>query len=430
MKKVALLCVFLAITCVLFAGGQKENSATADSSAPTELTFWAISAHADFYKARGEAWNQKYPDRPIKLNVVSYPSTERQSKLLIAVQSGVGAPDFCDVNIIHFGTYLEMPNVPFSPLNEYIEPEKDVFVQSRLNIYSRDGQYYAAPTHAGANVVYYNTKIMGEAGIDIDSIKTWDDFFAAGRIVLAKTGKPMTAVETMDINPFQAMILQRGSDFFDEKGDVILDNATNVEVLEMLLSYVKEGVVVPMPGGNNTAEAFYQFMNKDGMGALIMPMWYINRFYSYMPDLNGHLAIRPLPGWKGTDFTSACTGGTGSVVLKTSKHPELAKEFLAFAKLSYEGSLTAWEMMGMDPYRADVMTDPELTKPLPFFSNEDVFSRVASSILNAPSMNNNSYVPKAFEVMGSQVMYSVFATQTARPADALKSAANSLRSLK
>lgn len=29
--------------------------------------------------------------------------------------------------------------------------------------------------------MYYNTEIMEQAGVDIDAIKTWDDFTAAGQ---------------------------------------------------------------------------------------------------------------------------------------------------------------------------------------------------------------------------------------------------------
>ena len=422
------LSVLLMISGFVFASGSSEPAAPAEGE-PTPLTFWAISAHADFYKERAAAWNELHPDRQIDLNVVSYPSTERQSKLLVAVQSGVGAPDFCDVNIIHFGTYLEMPEVPFLPLNDLVEPEIDVFVKSRLELYSRDGQYYGAPTHAGANVVYYNTNITDAAGIDIDAIKTWEDYFEAGRTVLEKTGKPWSAVETMDVYPFQPMLLQRGSDFFDEEGNVILDNETNIEILEMLLAYEKEGILVPMPGGNNTAEAFYQFMNGDGMAALVMPLWYISNFNNYMTDLSGHIKIRPLPMWEDSDIRSACTGGTGSVVLKTTKYPELAKEFLYFAKMSYDGQIEAYEMMGMDPYRTDVMTDPALSHPIEFFSNENVFEIVKDSIPGAASLNNNALVPRAFELVGSRVMYNVFLTHDDEPASALKSAADELRSL-
>ena len=121
--------------------------------------------------------------------------------------------------------------MPFVPLTDLVEGEKDKFITSKLDMYSYNGELYVAPTQAGANVVFYNTDIMNEAGVDIDSIVTWADFEEAGKTVVEKTGKPMTAIETTDMYPFQTMVLERGSDFFDADNNIIINNDTNVEVL-------------------------------------------------------------------------------------------------------------------------------------------------------------------------------------------------------
>ena len=105
-------------------------------------------------------------------------------------------------------------------------------------------------------MVYYNTDITEAAGVDIDSIVTWDDYVAAGKQVLEKTGKPMTVIETTDMAPFQAMVLQKGSDFLDAEGNVILDCETNIELLEYLQSWMDDGIALPMPGGGNASEIF------------------------------------------------------------------------------------------------------------------------------------------------------------------------------
>ena len=143
------------------------------------------------------------------MDLVSVGGSDRQSKLLVALQTGQGAPDFCDVNIIHFGVYYDFDEIPFVSLTDLVKDEEDKFIKSKLDMYSYNGELYGSPTQAGANVVFYNTKIMEEAGVDIDSIITWDDFVKAGKKVAEKTGKPMTAVETTDMYPFQSMVLQK-----------------------------------------------------------------------------------------------------------------------------------------------------------------------------------------------------------------------------
>lgn len=408
-------------------GGESSDAAPAD---PVKLTWWAISGQDEFYASRAEAWNKENPDRPIELEAVALNSADRQSKMLVAVQSGSGAPDYCDVNVIHFGSYFTFDEIPFIPLNDVVEQDKDKYIQAKLNMYTYNGNLYGAPSQAGTNVVYYNTKIMEEAGVDIDSIKTWDDFYAAGQKVKA-VGKPMTAVETSDVNPFQSMLLQRGSDFFDKDGNVILDNEINIEILDFLYKMVSEGVAIPMPGGGNSSETFFQFMNEDGMAALVMPLWYISRFEQYMPDLSGHMAVRPMPVWEGVDtcYGSAATGGNGAVIVNQCQNVEIAKDFLYTAKLSYDAGIEAWNKLGYAPFRSDCWEDDTLTQPREYFNNENVFGQVSDAIKNSNAINNCPLFPEAVNRVGAEVMYNVFEAKTMQPADALKSVADELRSL-
>ena len=410
------------------SGSEAKTEASAEA---TDLSFWCISAHENFYRSRLEAWNQEHPDKQINMDLVSVGGADRQSKLLVALQTGQGAPDFCDVNIIHFGVYYDFDEVPFVPLTDLVEGEKDKFITSKLDMYSYNGELYGAPTQAGANVVFYNTDIMNEAGVDIDSIVTWADFEEAGKTVVEKTGKPMTAIETTDMYPFQTMVLERGSDFFDADNNIIINNDTNVEVLEYLKTWMDEGIAVAMPGGSNTSETFYEFFDHDGMGALIMPLWYMTRLEEYMPDLNGHLAVRSLPVWEeGAEYTSACTGGTGTVITNQCKNPELAKEFLYFCKLSYDANKECYLQLGFAPFRSDVWEDEALQVPKPFFNNENVFGEVGASLKKANAIHNNSMVPKAFDIVSSDVMYSVFEAKTSTPKEALDRAAESLNAQK
>lgn len=241
----------------------------------------------------------------------------------------------------------------------------------------------------------------------------------------------MTAIETTDMYPFQTMVLERGSDFFDADNNIIINNDTNVEVLEYLKTWMDEGIAVAMPGGSNTSETFYEFFDHDGMGALIMPLWYMTRLEEYMPDLNGHLAVRSLPVWEeGAEYTSACTGGTGTVITNQCKNPELAKEFLYFCKLSYDANKECYLQLGFAPFRSDVWEDEALQVPKPFFNNENVFGEVGASLKKANAIHNNSMVPKAFDIVSSDVMYSVFEAKTSTPKEALDRAAESLNAQK
>ncbi len=177
-----------------------------------------------------EKWNAAHPDTTIKLEATTFSYDDAHNKLLVALQSGKGAPDLADIEISKIGNYLK-GDPQLVSLNDIVEPAKDNLVMSRLDNYAKDGQYYGIDYHVGAQVIYYNKEILDQAGVDPDKIITWDDFEAAGKLVLEKTGKPMTTIETTDQWSYWPAVVQHGSDFLDKDGNVTLNSPENVEVL-------------------------------------------------------------------------------------------------------------------------------------------------------------------------------------------------------
>jgi arabinosaccharide transport system substrate-binding protein len=427
----AAIVLAIAIIVPAFGGGNAESSSAGASSTPTKLVFWTFQAiHKTFYADMLKMWNEKNPTRQIDLSSTDYPNADMHNKLLLALQSGVGAPDIVDININYFTNFMK-GDIQLLPLNRVVDPVRKDFVQSRFAIYSKDGKVYGLPTHVGATVVYYNKDITDKAGVNIDQIKTWDDYIAAGKKVVAAAGVPMTSFEVTNQRPFWPMIVQQGSDYVDGNGKVILDNDINIRTLQAMYDMMyKDKIAVAMPGGNTGSEQFWTFMNKGGAASLIMPMWYMSRFTNYMPDLKGKIYVRPMPIWKNGDLRSAGMGGTGTAVTKQTKSPDLAIDFLAFAKLSHEAAVTIWKELRFDPARFEAWTDPALTAPDPYFGNEDVFKllrELGPDQMPSPLSETTSLSAAAQDLVVNQVMFKALADRSQTPAEALKAAADELR---
>ena len=311
--------------------------ALAFAQAKTDLNLWTFNElHAQYYNSAVVAWNAANPTKQINLKAEVFPYDDMHNKLLIALQSGKGAPDIADIEISKFPNYLK-GNIGLVPLDDLLNPIRKQFVQARLDIYGKDGKTYGICFHVGADVMYYNMDLMKAAGVDIDKIDTWDDWVKAGLAVKAKTGKPMTTIETTDQWSYWPLISQQKSDYTDKAGNVTIDNDINTKTLQFLhdLIYVQK-IAVVAPGGFHHSEQYYGFMNDGGAATIWMPMWYMGRFTDYMPDLKGKMAIRPLPRWTKGGNRSAGMGGTGTAVTKQSKNVDLAKAFLVYAKGSKE----------------------------------------------------------------------------------------------
>jgi arabinosaccharide transport system substrate-binding protein len=406
---------FLSILLVIsvFLAGCSDSASkdgeSADEGKGTKLELWTFNElHGKYFEYMADKWNKANPDEQINLKANVFPYEDSHNKLLVALQSGKGAPDIADIEISRFGSFLK-GEPQLLPLNDIVDPEREFIVPSRLEIYSKDGKNYGLPFHVGASVIYYNKDILDKAGVNPDEIVTWDDYKKAGKTVLEKTGVPMTTLEVADQWSFwpQVAQLEGKDDLLTEDKELNLTDPKVVEVLKYQQSLMKEGIAVAAPGNQHHTEEYYGFMNQGGAASVWMPLWYMGRFTDYMPDLKGKVVIKPLPTWEEGAPRSAGMGGTGTVVTNQSKSPDLAKKFIAFAKLSKEGNIELWKQLGFDPPRTDVWNDPALKESNKFtdYFGDGIFDILLEVKDEIEGVNIGEKTPNVSDALKTTILY-------------------------
>ncbi|AIQ57110.1 ABC transporter substrate-binding protein [Paenibacillus borealis] len=370
MKKKGFLALMVVAMVVFLAGcggSSKEeggessvlNAGAGDNA--TELSYWTfVELHGQHFEKMLEKWNAANPDRQIKLNVTVMPYDDMHNKLSIAVQTGVGAPDIADIELGKFPDFLA-GTPQLEPLNDVAEPYKGTVVQSQLDLYSKEGNIYGLSTHVGATVAFYNTEILEQAGVDYKTIVTWDDFKKAGMQVYEKTGKYMGTADTSAIWQESLLLAQQGSDLTDDAGNPKVNSPEMVKALTMLKDLQDNNVISTIAGGQPDTEEAYGEFNSGNYATAFMPLWQMSRYTNYMADLQGKIAIAPLPVFEKGMPRSYGGGGTGTVVTKTAKDVQLAKDFIAYAKLSLDANIEIWNTLGFDPINMSVWDMKDVT---------------------------------------------------------------------
>ena len=383
-----------------------EGSGNTAPAKATKVEFWTFQQlHAEFYTEMVKRWNAANPDKTIELVANVSPYDDVHNKLLVALQSGSGAPDFADIEISKFPNYIK-GEPQLVPLNDIIEPELNNLVKARFDIYAKDGNYYGIDYHVGASVIYYNKEILDKAGVNADDIKTWDDFAKAGKVVLDKTGIPMTTLETSEQWSMwlQTAELPSKDDLLKADGSPNLDGPEVTKVMKWQQELMKSGVAVGAPGGFHHAEEYFGFMNKGGAASVWMPLWYMGRFTDSMPELKGKMIIRPMPSWSAGEPRSAGMGGTATVITKQTKNEDLVKQFLSFAKLSKEGSIATWTILGFDPLRSDVWDDPAMKASNKFteYFGDNIFDVLTEVKDEIEGINIGEKTPQVIDAIKTQ----------------------------
>lgn len=417
---VLLTIVMLAISlaaCATPAQTETSPSTNVQTSAPTtgpvsakpvDIEFWTFQdLHVKFYENMAAKWNEENPNEPINLIPTVYPFDDMHNKLLIALQSGVGAPDLVDIELGKYANFLK-GDIQLVPINDIVEPELKNIVKARVDIYSKDGNYYGICFHVGAAVIYYNTELCDKAGIDWKNIKTWDEYYEAGKkLKAALPDKYWESVESSDIWHMWPMLSSQGGDMLTKDGKPDINSPQMVKVLQYNRKMLDEGIAAVAPGNFHHSEEFYALMNSGAIGSIVMPMWYMDRFTDHMPDLSKKIAIAPLPVWQAGQPRSVGMGGTGTSITKQCKNPEIVKKFLAFCKLSREGTVEIWNELGFDPIRTEDWSLPEVmnadNKFTKYFVNNpfDVLNSVKNEIL---AVNVSDALPATLDAMKNSVL--------------------------
>ncbi|MDR1599766.1 MAG: extracellular solute-binding protein [Oscillospiraceae bacterium] len=355
------LALALAALMVIALAGMASASAT-----PTKLTLWTfIDQHAKFYNEMAEEWNKANPDKPIALEATVIGYDDMHNKLKIALQSGIGAPDMCDVELGQFPNVL-LGEPQLVALNDALSPYIDTIVPSRLSIYSKGDVHYGVPTHVGATVAFYNVELLEAAGIDYKTIVTWDDWAAAGKkLKEANPDAYMGNVETTTQWQTSLMLTEQGADFQDNSNPDDPKPTVNtpelLKAVETQQQWLKDGIAFLCPGGQVDTEEGKAWLNTGVCATVIMPEWYMSRFVDEIPDMAGKYAIAPAPVFEAGQPRSIGLGGTGTVVTLTCPDIPLASDFISWAKLSELGESTIWNVMGFDPVNTAVWDDEALT---------------------------------------------------------------------
>ncbi len=353
------------------AGTEAEASAEAVTTEGdpngTHMEMWSfVEAHNTFYAKMLQKWNEENPDRTIEITFTTYPYADMHQKLLMSLQGGEGAPDLCDVEMGQVPNIYEGLDTWLQPLDDAMAPYAADMLTSRLDAYKgSDGKQYGAPFHVGATVMYYNLAAMEEAGLsqaDIDAVETWDDWKALGKKYLDAIGNPdgkyWTSVDTGGCDWQWIAMAEYGEDWtggFDNKANVELPSVKKMCQFEQ--DMLNEGIAEVSPDGHTDLEAGYQNILDHNIVAFPKAMWYMSRFTNYMPEEAGNWYIAKCPVFEKGQNCSVGIGGTGTVVTKQSSDPELAADFLCFAKMSPEGENVIWQDLGFDVCNTSLWTD-------------------------------------------------------------------------
>ena len=394
---------------------------TIDENTETEITIWAWNVAAKALVESAKSFNEKYPK--IKVNVQEYGLAQNvYERYSVILSSGVGVPDIIQIESDYVQTFAETYPQYFFDMNGYIDIEGKVDPSKISTSYDSEGKLVSIPWDSGPVVMFYREDLFNQAGIDINSIITFEDYISAGKKLKEKfpnitmTGLPFT----QDENLFRCLLVANKSYYLNNKGEITVASSKAIETLQMIKRLIDEGVAKNTINWDGGIVA-----NKNGeLASWIMGGWWGGTIKDQMPEMKGKWKIAPIPAFPDGARASSSGGAGLSITASEPIKQAAALEFIKESLMNVDNQLMMYEKYSLFPSYLPTYDDErflkyddyfgddfnkilaDVTKEIPnvIYASKD-FAEIKNTVVSVYEdvLNNNRDIKSALEQAASQI---------------------------
>ncbi len=248
----------LAVFCACLAGCGPRTAAGPSGFRPVDgdaAVFWdrQFTDNAELMNSLVGEFNNQWPGLPIRLehsgayaDIFRKVSASIQARVLPAMAVSY---ESMTTEYIATGAVADVESVAALSGLEWTEEERADFYPALLesNRYPGHGdRLYSFPFAKSVLMMYYNRRVMADAGIDAPP-PTWDEFLAQCRRVKARTGKYAHAISA-DCSTVDGMIYSMGGEVLAGT-ETLFDAPAAVAVFELYETLVREGLAYAITPG-------------------------------------------------------------------------------------------------------------------------------------------------------------------------------------
>lgn len=206
----AALAAALATTAACSAAGDAGSDQVTLS-----ITWWGNPARAEATEQAIELFEQKNPGIKVQRSPASFSGYYDKLNTQFAADA---APDiFQDDQVT---TYVDQGRL--LDLTDRDDLDLSKIDEGFLNQAKVDGRLYEVPAGTSPMALVFRSSILDQAGVEVDSNTSWEEFTEAGRQVQAVLDEGQWAIadSSSQHNHFQVWLRQQGKDWFAEDGSL------------------------------------------------------------------------------------------------------------------------------------------------------------------------------------------------------------------
>ena len=369
-----LFILFFVVSIIMLSCNNNKEASTVPSELPTidentetEITIWAWNVAARALTEMADIFMQKYPK--IKVNVQEFGGVQAYEKYGVVLASGKEIPDIMQIESDYVQTFTETYPQRFMDLRNYINIEGQVDPSKMSTSYDSEGRLVSIPWDSGPVAMFYRADMFQEAGIDPNTIVTYDDFIKAGKQLQEKfpNVKMIGFPYSRDDNLWRCLLVQNEVYFLNSKGEITISSDKAVESISMLKRFIDEGIAMNTVNWDSSIMA-----NKNGdIASYIIGGWWGGTIKDQMPEMKGKWKIMPMPAFTANGLRASSLGGSDLSITATDPIKQAAAiEFIKQTLMNVDNQIIMYEKYGLFPSYLPAYDDPRFLKSDDYFGDD------------------------------------------------------------
>ncbi|WP_411350369.1 ABC transporter substrate-binding protein [Paenibacillus sp. WLX2291] len=319
-RRLAVLCLLAALLSSVLSSCGSDAGSNKEEDGRITIKFWTIALQPtfnDYFNNLISEYQKNHPGVTVEWS--DYPYDAISNKLLTGIASG-NVPDVVNLNT-EFANQMASKGA-LADLTPYLsDTERSSYFDGIFNSTVLDNKPYALPWYTGTEVLYMNTRLVKQAGLDpANPPKTRDELNEWSRQIKAKTGASGYALTfAARLFPVEGISILN-----DDKTAAAFNTPAALDMIRNMQQLIQEGVLV---GEDSNFDKQIQYFSSEQTAFEIAGPTFINFIKTAAPDVYKNTIAVPLPTGK-ADVRLSNT--MNLVVPAKSGAPQQAAEFAKF----------------------------------------------------------------------------------------------------
>jgi len=350
-----------------------------------EVTVWSWNIAAKSLQGLVPEFQGRYPG--VRVNV-ERTGARMQTRVMLSLQAGVGAPDVSQFQMAEARQYIATHQL--ADLTAVAARYRSDFPDYLWSNCVMDGRVYAIPWDMGPCAIYYKRAVFRRYGIDPERIETWDDYIAAGREIVRRSGgrtKMMPLGSGSLNNLFLILMQQTGGQVFDGEGRIAINSPEARQALDVIRRLRASGIGAEvLEGGPEFLAGFHG----ESIATYVSAVWLAGTIKDTVKDFEGGghgWGVFRLPAVTRDGLRVANLGGSVLVIPAQCPDKAAAWAFVEHALCTRRAQARQYRTYDLFPAYLPALGEPEVAARDPFFDGQQVGLLFARDVTRIQRLN-------------------------------------------